>query len=503
MDVRHTDFAWDEMPPTSAGETGTEAGREPPAPLDLGQVAELSGPARRLSARWVAGAFLAIALLDLAGESLRLAGSAHGAGVSPLPSAAIGFVGVSMLVYLWVRFATWRLARGRHGERLLLSSAICGAVGPTVGLVPWFVLLDRFGPPPEWAIRWIEYGPIYSGTLFSIVATLLLAAGLLRSRLVARWVAWLGAGGGLLSVAGFVAARLSHPLPVWLRTGEIVIDLVFTAAIGLALWGLRHDESARTPSIRSVALVFGLVVAVAVALSVAAGVSWEASMSAYRAQQAASAAIRATFPNVFPGFGHEGDLPELGRDEPNMVESLTIKRAGRAVMQVEVTNGTSLVATEGPLHGKALRLAVPGPAWYLGDDYFVDHPDSAYASIPRVQKIALWDVFSAGLTVRERVIGVFTIAELHDRSLLAVDGYRPKDLDGATIVVSTPEFDSAVNEEVPWASADQLIVNARAYEAQVGQTEGGGTLDRLDVSAFTWSRNAWHAVPRRLRANGA
>ena len=98
-----------------------------------------------------------------------------------------------------------------------------------------------------------------------------------------------------------------------------------------------------------------------------------------------------------------------------------------------------------------------------------------------------------------RILGVFPSELLHDKSLLVNDGYAPGDVSGATLIVYTTEFESDVNQEVPWSTFDELIVNSRRYEqaSQMGSTD---TTHQLLVRAFLPSGSTWKVAPRSLAA---
>jgi len=204
---------------------------------------------------------------------------------------------------------------------------------------------------------------------------------------------------------------------------------------------------------------------------------------------------------LVPGFGREGDMPSREADEPNTVDTLTIKRSGLAVMHVWITNGKSLGGSDGPIHGTPLAIADTTPRWYVADSYFLDHPGSRYQSIPRAEKLALWDAFSASLTRRSRVLGVFPASELRDRTLLTPWGYPASSLSSATVIVSTPEFGSGVEEEVPWSNADELVTNAADYETG-NLHDDGDALARLDVTLFVRDGSNWRPVVRMASARG-
>ena len=70
---------------------------------------------------------------------------------------------------------------------------------------------------------------------------------------------------------------------------------------------------------------------------------------------------------------------------------------------------------------------------------------------------------------------------------------------GASFVMSTLEFESAVEEEVPCGTADELVKNAGECEAS-GRQMDGNSLDRLDVAAFTWDGREWSPVAPRTGA---
>jgi hypothetical protein len=96
-------------------------------------------------------------------------------------------------------------------------------------------------------------------------------------------------------------------------------------------------------------------------------------------------------------------------------------------MPVGFINRRDMVSeAQGPVRGTPIAFEVAGAGtWYLGDNYFVENPASRYASIPRAQKLALWDAFVEAYLGESRVLGVFPIGELRDRTLLRADGFAP------------------------------------------------------------------------------
>ena len=198
-------------------------------------------------------------------------------------------------------------------------------------------------------------------------------------------------------------------------------------------------------------------------------------------------AAEVAFNQLFPGFAYDNSqvASDGEKASDHMVNEFHLARNGGGIFPVLFSKDRSQAGD--PIAGAPI-LSVPakdGGAYYLADNYFVVSPKSRFSAIPRDQKLALWDAFFSTGPGKVRILGVFPISMLQRRKLLAPDGYAPKDLDGATIVVYTSDMESAITEEVPWTTADELVQGAREYEAS------DGPQNRLRVLAFKWKNGGW------------
>lgn len=108
----------------------------------------------------------------------------------------------------WMAFWLWRLATGSGGARLLLSAFVLCVASPALFLAASLLLgiaVSRALPLPSTPA--VLIAQLYFPGFLGLVGQVLLVLGLLRSRIVPGWIAWLGVGVmALASIAGVVAA---------------------------------------------------------------------------------------------------------------------------------------------------------------------------------------------------------------------------------------------------------------------------------------------------------
>jgi hypothetical protein len=455
------------------------------------------------NSRWLGVAVLLVGLFSLADESLSLIrpnGLLSVPGVSSgVLSAGSVFMFAEMLLFLGVRFWMWRFARQTPGAGTLLLAAIGGVVTMvSFGLPTLFVTAIDLIPSGL-------FSPLINSTyyvsLLLVAATLgVLCVGLLRSGFVPRWIVWLGFAAAGAALLGPTLGLMKLGLAGLADTLYGLLNAAFLLSLGVFL--LRRSTG-DTPPKPHMAVAFLTVLAALVAVTALASWAGIRDDVAEKARQEAATAYPSAFARLFPGFTDAGaSPPEAGGGPSESSESTAatlqwfeLKRGGAPFMPVGFINRRDMVSeAQGPVHGTPIAFEVPGVGTrYLGDNYFVADSASRYASIPRAQKLALWDAFVKAYPDKSRVLGVFPIGELRDRTLLRADGFAPETLNDCTLVVYATEFDSGIAEELTWSTADELIVNGRAYERGPESLPKDPT-HRLLVAAFTWTGSGWIAV---------
>jgi hypothetical protein len=446
----------------------------------------------RASSRWTGAALLVAGFL----AAVRAAISVFRLQIGPVGAlgggafiVVLSLVGVA--VHFVVRFWVWELGKDGPGSKLLWLAAICGGLVlltyPIAFLLPWV---------SEAAMQWVIPAANYGSVTLFIVVTALFASGLLRSGLVPRWVGKLGIVAALAGVSFLVPGSLFGALLGAVRSSVGSLDAAFILAVGASLVRRPEAEGSRVARPWVVATVV-LVATVAVGT-----VGYIAASAQARAAEAftPTSPFPPVFSRIFSGFTNASEFDEfLPADyQGTTISTFDLSRTGDTVMPVDFSNSADLSGADGKVHGKVIGVDVPDHGrWYLVDNYFVESPESQFASVPRTQKLALWDAFASAHPTAVRILGVFPSGLVVDRSLLRPDGYGAKDLVGSTLVIYTPEMDSGIAEELSWASPDQLIANGRAYEAE-SATGAGDTANRLYVDAFTWDGSAWHPAVRSI-----
>jgi hypothetical protein len=453
--------------------------------------------------RWLGAAVLLVGLLSLAGEALSLIGP-HGLLAQPGASfgvvlAASVFFDAATLLLVGVRFWMWRFARQTPGADALLLAAIGGVVAMVSfeGTTRLVLPIASSTSSLSWLV-WPLVNSINYVTPLLLAATLgAFCVGLRRAGVVPTWIVWLG----LAAVGALVlspALGLVRPGSAGLtETLYSLLNAAFLLSLGVFLLRRRIGNTPPRPHI-AVALLSVLTTLVAVAgLASWSGVRADA---ADNARLEAANAYPSAFARLFPGFTDAAAGPSGVGGGPSESAEATLqwfklKRGGAPFMPVAFINRLDQVSeTQGPVRGTPIAFQVRGGGrWYLGDNYFVSNPASRYAKIPQAQKLALWDAFARVYPDESRVLGIFPIAELRDRTLLRADGLAPEALDDCTLVVYTTEFSSAIAEEVAWGTVDELIVNGRAYESGPDAAQKDPT-HRLLVAAFRWTGSGWIAV---------
>lgn len=449
------------------------------------------------STRWLAGLLIGLGMLELGLEVARLyrLGLAGTSSVSLtisytslLLSAVAGVATLAMLSIFWVRGS--RQPGGVLFLLAFLSAAL--SVALTWGFFAVVSVVTSHTPGiSHFALPWLSV----AGPILWAVARALFAAGVIRSRIAPKWIGWLGVASAALTVAASPYTRIPHAAELWIGALSVAVTGLFYIALGISLSRAQVDEDASATPTWLITAVVGATLVGLIAVCTWGGVvaGRGASVEIARSQPHFSE----VFADLFPGFSAGANAPSLdGGEAHDELVQFDIKRGGNAVMPVQMAHDRSLFSPEGPAHGGALVLKVPGqPTWWVTDGYFIDHKDSAFAKTPRPIKYALWDAFVAEETRHVRILGVFPVSELKDRSLLAPYGYTAPMPSGAMVVIYTPEFDSAINEEMPWSTVDELIRNGRDYEKEF-QAGAADATHLLEVRAFVRENTVWSPVHR-------
>lgn len=444
----------------------------------------------RASTRWTGAALLVSGILAAARLAIPFLGSLIGRIVTLGGGAFIGALWVlGAAVAFVVRFWVYELGKDGPGARLLWYAAVCGGLallpGPILFLIPSL---------PDSALRWVLPATNYASFGLYVAVTGLFAVGLLRSGLVPAWAAKLGMVAAIAGVSLVVPSSVFGDALRVVRSSAGGLDAVFTVAIGASLMRRPEDEGRRAPRSWAVALVVASSILVALAVGYIAALAQARNVEA----MTPTSPFPPVFETLFPGFTNATEFDEFlpGDDLESTVSTFELRRSGDTFMPVDFSNSGNVSGEDGRSHGKVISVDVPGHGrWYLADNYFVDNVDSQYASVPRSEKLSLWDAFVAAHPAAVRILGVFPIDRVADVSLLKQDGYSAADLARSTLVVYTPETESAIAEELSWSTPDELIVNGRAYEADFSNGKGD-TVNRLYVGAFTWDGSKWRPANR-------
>jgi predicted small integral membrane protein len=178
--------------------------------------------------------------------------------VRALPSSLVA------ALVAWIIYQLWRLAQGGPGANVLLL-AFATSVTAAAASVALVLVLYVLAPsnPPDGTLGALLLAWIFLPGILSLAASLLLALGLLRSRLIATWIAWSGAVAaafaGLATALVMPAtwnAFLPGPSPslgpiqalaaatasdAWARILGSVLYALFWIALGLALYTRASD----------------------------------------------------------------------------------------------------------------------------------------------------------------------------------------------------------------------------------------------------------------------
>ena len=157
----------------------------------------------------------------------------------PYPAGWTGVAGyllvASFVLTIVIRLGVWRLAGMRRGAVPLVLAFACA-------LVTAAVLLVMRASTQAQMIG--SQGNLVLGlNALSLLGALLFAVGLLLSRLVPRWIGWIGvAGVAVHAPTSLYSSRATNQLLVfaysandWLRGALPVIELVFLVALGVSL----------------------------------------------------------------------------------------------------------------------------------------------------------------------------------------------------------------------------------------------------------------------------
>ena len=331
-------------------------------------------------ARWLAGTVLLLAALEL----LRYVAGVYAstlartsAGASGSQYALLVFDAAAVFVFLVVEGWFWVRASGLRGERLFVSALVCTVLAQTLSWGAYAVVMlvepgvSTSGFPALNTIVFLGFGLTLAGTLF-------FAVGLLRSGFAPAWVGWFGVAAAALSVLAFPSGKPLLSLPEWASSVSVLGLSAFLLALGM--WLVKEGSDADGVDLPRAGRMSAALGALFI-LVVAVGFGAAAFGSKTVAKNSAPVShFPAVFARLFPGFGHDGDLPELENvDELNALEQFSIERSGSVVMQIDMSNDRSLVSTVGPIHGRALTVSVPSQGtWYMGDSYFVDDRNSEF-----------------------------------------------------------------------------------------------------------------------------
>jgi hypothetical protein len=488
-------------------------------------------------AAWAGILFAAAAVFELMVVATTIGRAAPGVPrsvgndwITPFGQAASSIVLVSVFAATLV---LWWASRGGEGRRLFAASVISWAILWTFELGARAALFERtwMAGAMGTGASGVSASPSSAMTVIALtavaVAQLLLSLGLIRSPYVPRWVGWLALTVSFLGVIAVVGGlRHFYPSSVGSASGAMLRAVLFAILAWRFHSLVERPERARMRVV-GVGIAAGLLAMFVASLAcsvmmtqmLSRASSFTQRPSAYEedyrlAEDAAEPDWKTVYDEsdrvigkLCDGFDDPGMVMDAMPDSVRSVVGLDLSR-GESSLQMGVQLVTSTEGSGSPrgyFHGPALEVGkADGETWYTGDNYFLDLPGSRYASIPRSQKLALWDAVgkdrASEYPESDLVLGVFRGDELKDKRIVAQDGYRPEDVTGAWLVVTTPDSSSDVADGIEWRGADQLITAARKYEqdaARLDDSEDAEDFCRVDVTAYRYDDGAWHQVPKR------
>jgi hypothetical protein len=201
----------------------------------------------RLVDSWVIGILLAVEVVGL----IRAASIYAVGPEAPSTIVAVNLVlgTVSLAAALWIYFRLWRLAGSGPGSGVLLACFVCQALKLPPSYAQYTGLL-RIAPAYLATANAIFIGSLVTLTPLASATAVLLAIGLLKSRLVPAWVGWLAA---LVAIVVTVSSATASWLPLVFHvvrapgtvdfvTSQVakpmgmVLDAALTAALGATLF---------------------------------------------------------------------------------------------------------------------------------------------------------------------------------------------------------------------------------------------------------------------------
>jgi len=435
-----------------------------------------------------------------------------------LPAATPAIVAALLAAAILALLAHRRGARGQlvdeafppDERRMALWLA---AMPATVGLLRFVLLI-----PPDWAGLHL-LGAGVSGRLYQAALTLTFAlASFVAVYAVIRVFAaprpvWLAVS------APAALGVLMNPLTVLpLIVGEatfgqaVVPALLSTALVGLLFTVSPFAAVVGVTRWRTHAVIAGIVIAFAatVALAMVPSVSAPATSGALDFPTALSQA--------FPGFTSNAEPVETDAshpDDPSQPSSWEFEIGRGGVRHMVSASDLEMEAD----NDEFLPVETNRKTLFVRDDYFIDHPDSRFAKIPRNQRRALWDAFarqtetlsaalpptaSADTEVAPRRRVILRVetdpAELNAKDLV-IAGYPLNEVRGAVVVL----WSDLENAQLADAATGEGGIRATANYVTSVNRESFGTREaegyRFGVVAYRWERNAWQVL-RPVKAAG-
>jgi hypothetical protein len=138
---------------------------------------------------------------------------------------------VASAAEVWLIYELWRLAKDTAGEPVLLL-ALLAAIGEAVSYNLWI----QIGPSDAGSLS--ESAGMWIFLLCQLAVALLLGFGLLRSRLVAQWICWVGVAWGVALLILTLQLLPGWPSLVSIEVAAIAIrglQGIFLAALGVTL----------------------------------------------------------------------------------------------------------------------------------------------------------------------------------------------------------------------------------------------------------------------------